>query len=142
MLFRSEANENYKFTAWTPQNNQFDTLSTDLIYEFIVSSDSSLTAHFILENSISEKLLLNSLVVSPNPSNDNYTIISLDLLEFVSIKIDLCDIFGRKIRQIYDDFADVGEFIQKVSLNNLAKGTYYLKIQIGKEYILEKVIVN
>ena len=80
--------------------------------------------------------------IFPNPSTDNFTTISLDLLVARNINIEICDIFGRKIKQIYDDFANVGNFNEKFAISDLAKGTYFFKIQIGNDYRIEKIIIN
>jgi hypothetical protein len=77
----------------------------------------------------------------PNPTPDNATI-TLELQQASQVSISLNDIFGRELQQIHDAFTDAGTFTKSFTTNTLPKGVYYLKIQIGGDLKVEKVVVN
>jgi hypothetical protein len=45
-------------------------------------------------------------------------------------------------KQIYDAFTDTGKFTQSFSIQELAKGVYYLQIRINGEVMIGKVVEN
>jgi hypothetical protein len=77
----------------------------------------------------------------PNPATDNATL-TLDLQAPSNIKIVLNDMLGRELQQIYEGLADAGTFTKSFSTQGLARGVYYLKILIGGDIMIEKVVVN
>jgi hypothetical protein len=85
-------------------------------------------------------MLLSSLLF-PNPAIDNTTI-TLELQQASQVHISLNDMFGRELQQIHNAFADAGTFTKSFNTNTLPKGVYYLKIQIGVDVKVEKVVVN
>jgi hypothetical protein len=84
--------------------------------------------------------LINS-VISPNPVSASSNI-TLDITEATQVKITLNDLLGIELNTIYNAFTDAGTFTKTFSTANLAKGIYYLKIFIGKDFKVEKVVVN
>jgi len=94
-----------------------------------------------LPSSISGKLQSNNLTIYPNPST-NQTTLNLELGSACEIKIILCDILGREVKQVYEGFAEAGKFTTNINTDNLAKSTYLLKISIGSEYKVEKFVVE
>jgi hypothetical protein len=44
--------------------------------------------------------------------------------------------------QLHNAFIDVGTFTKTFSTATLTKGIYYLKIFIGKDFKIEKIVVN
>ncbi|MDR0926510.1 MAG: T9SS type A sorting domain-containing protein [Ignavibacteria bacterium] len=77
----------------------------------------------------------------PNPATDNTTL-TLELQQASQVRISLNDMLGREIKQIYNAFTDAGTFTHSFATTDLPKGIYYLKIFIGGEVMVEKVVVN
>jgi hypothetical protein len=77
----------------------------------------------------------------PNPATDNTTL-TLELQQPSQVHITLNDMLGREIKQIYNAFTDAGTFTYSFATQDLPKGIYYLKIFIGGEVKVEKVVVN
>jgi hypothetical protein len=99
---------------------------------------------YVYRNSIdgiNEPSALSYSKLYPNPTTSNSTI-TLELAEAAQVNITLCDMLGREIKQIYNAFTDAGNFTQYFSTQEFAKGVYYLRIQIGGEVMVEKVVVN
>jgi hypothetical protein len=90
---------------------------------------------------IEENNYLTATKLYPNPTTSNSTI-TLELAEAAQVNITLCDILGREIKQIYNAFTDAGTFTHSFATQDLPKGIYYLKIFIGGEVMVEKVVVN
>jgi len=89
-----------------------------------------------------EETIKNRIVnIYPNPTRAAFTV-SFDLEKSCNVQIILSDIQGEEIMQIYDGFATVGNFIEKVNTENLTSGIYFLKIFIDGKYTVEKIVVN
>jgi len=58
------------------------------------------------------------------------------------VKIVLCDILGIELANIYDGFANEGLFSETIDIGNLPKGVYFLKILIGGNYTVGKIILE
>ena len=102
---------------------------------------SPLDKHLCINDaSISEDLLSHSSIY-PNPASDR-SFISLDISESCELKITLSDILGREILDVHNGFVDSGNFTKSINTSNLSKGVYFLKISIGKDYKVEKFIVE
>jgi len=79
--------------------------------------------------------------VYPNPATSSSNI-TLDISTPSQVKITLNDLLGNELQEIYDGFLDVCTFRKSFSTANLSRGVYYLKILIGNEVKVEKVIVH
>jgi hypothetical protein len=93
---------------------------------------------------IHEPTMLLSSMLYPNPATDNTTI-TLELQQASQVHISLNDMLGREIKQIYNAFTEADDYSPlqiTFSTQELAKGVYYLRIQIGGEVKVEKVVVN
>jgi hypothetical protein len=93
------------------------------------------------EVGINEPSALSYSKLYPNPTTSNSTI-TLELAEAAQVHISLNDMLGREIKQIYNAFTDAGTFTHSFATQDLPKGIYYLKIFIGGEVKVEKVVVN
>jgi hypothetical protein len=92
------------------------------------------------ETGIEEDILSYSKLY-PNPATDNTTI-TLELQQASQVHISLNDVLGREIKQIYNAFTDAGTFTQSFTTTAIPKGIYYLKIFIGGDVKVEKVVVR
>ena len=88
---------------------------------------------------VAEQLILSQ--VYPNPTNERTTI-SLELEAAGDVKIVLSDVLGQELLQIYDGFATAGTFSKTFTTENLSRGVYFLKILSGKNFTVEKIVVN
>ena len=130
----------YEFVCWTGKTGK-DTLTTNPTLNFTVRSDTSFVAHFKDKGRIEENIKPETISISPNPTNKDF-IINFDVIKSSNIKIALTDLLGREVIDIYDNFADVGNFNKLVNVSNLTKGIYYLKIQIGNNTKIENVVIE
>ena len=135
----AEANTDYKFLNWRNQNNTIVSLNPNFVIE--VAKDTILTANFEKINTITESIKSETIKISPNPTNKDFTI-SFDIIKPNNIKIILMDLLGREMINIYDNFAEIGHFNKVVNVANLNKGTYYLEISINNNSKVEKIIVE
>jgi hypothetical protein len=80
-----------------------------------------------------------SLLVHPNPSNGQFAV------NFVTSKMDNVDLIllntlGQEVyKQHYPNFS--GPFASQVNTGNLSPGVYYLKVLVGKNAYLQKVLI-
>jgi len=81
----------------------------------------------------------------PNPFNPNTTI-SFNLAETAEVKLDIYDVKGSKIKELFAGNLNSGE--QSISWdgkdesgNSVASGVYYYKLRVGKEIKTKKMIL-
>jgi predicted outer membrane repeat protein len=92
----------------------------------------------ILENDIYD------ISIVPNPTENDFSII-FDNPESQTISIELIDLSGRKIFDIYSGFASTGKQIYNVVVNNylpLPSGTYFVKFVIKGKTAVKKIMIN
>ncbi len=83
----------------------------------------------------------NILNVSPNPFF-NEANITLNINRTEKVTIDLMDITGRKIRNVFDGIQSNQTGNYKLEKQNLSQGIYLVKAQIGGNQIFKKVIIE
>jgi len=89
-----------------------------------------------------KELIKNILVtIYPHPATE-YTTLSFSLEKPCYLTIDLFDINGKKVKGIYNGFSEVELFTTRFNTGNLANGAYLIKISIGKDFVIKKIIVN
>ena len=131
----------YRFVNWTAggQSGTNDTISTNDTLIITLQSDTNIRANFELDVSILENDIYDISIV-PNPTENDFNII-FDNTESQNISIELLDISGRNILDIYSDFASAEQHIYKVD-KKLASGTYFIKFMLGGNIAVRKVIVK
>jgi len=80
-------------------------------------------------------------VISPNPANNTFNI-SFTLTEANFITIELIDVMGASIRNIFEGYVSDTLFSNDVDVIDIAQGVYYLKIIIDSNYSLMPVIIQ
>ncbi|MDD2387556.1 MAG: T9SS type A sorting domain-containing protein [Bacteroidales bacterium] len=75
----------------------------------------------------------------PNPVSNILTIVA-DVKMAKNIKIDLYNISGQKINEIYNGILSAGEKAIEFDTSYLKPGVYYLRISYSKEYESLKII--
>lgn len=90
-------------------------------------------------NSISEFIVNSSL--APNPASDD-CILTFDLTDATNVTINVIDVLGRNIMQLYDNYTDSGIFTHIFDTKELPNGIYNLVMRIGNNVKVEKLVVN
>jgi hypothetical protein len=129
--------ERYSFKCWTTQNLS-DTVSRDSSLHFEMQNDTTLVAHFIVNDAVAEPHTIK-VHIKPNPTTD-IVYLTLDLENSGNLNITLTDLLGNELLFLYDEFAVAGEFEKHFSLKALPSGAYYLRIQQENEILLEKIV--
>lgn len=149
-LLRLAAVRNY-FLSTTRHN---DTLATNGL--LMIQSPFSLTAPdfqpqtgspvinrsiWYTPSSISENREFNSQEIYPNPFTNNITI-ELEVLKAGVLAVDLYDITGRKIEQIYSNQTNAGKFALTHSFSEIKSGIYFLRISQNSSTTTTKIIAQ
>ncbi|HOP50867.1 MAG TPA: phosphodiester glycosidase family protein [Ignavibacteriales bacterium] len=81
-------------------------------------------------NNLGDKISKNFVVEQnyPNPFNPTTTI-KINIPEDGYLKVDIYNILGSKVMNIYDNFVNSGYKSLSVKMNNLPTGTYYYKVE-------------
>lgn len=121
------AAEGFQFVDWTEDG---DTISTDNSYNFIVQGNSNLVANFIPNIGLEEQQ--NSrLVVYPNPVTDKLT----DEFEEEIGHMEIISLAGNVVYS-----QNVCGNKTSVSLTDLPKGVYFIKVTSSKRFAIKKFV--
>ena len=85
-----------------------------------------------------EDLTENDFIISPNPNHGDFQIVLPDL-EGNEIVIELLSLEGKLIETKRYNFTSPG---QKITWNDVSKGIYFLKFDIGTKELTRKIIVH
>lgn len=77
--------------------------------------------------------------IAPNPTSD-WLNISLDLPNVNDVKINFYDVLGRRV--LRDAESITSKDYLNFDLSELNTGIYFLKIEVGQEYLIERIIVE
>ena len=116
----------YMFTAGQAQRQQahFNTIVSNFNQQTLSTSD-----NFEKNNSFS---------VYPNPNNGDFTILFSEYLS--NFSVDVVDQSGRVVFQNkYDNQFDLE---QKINLNNIASGIYFVKVSSSSGSMVKKIILE
>jgi hypothetical protein len=119
------ANTGYTFENWTSKGV---VLSTDNPFTFTVTSDTTIVANFKSTIGISETTTLSSIVLYPNPVEDIVHIQSSAAIEQATIY----DLSGRIVCQV--------QMTNDISVQDLARGVYVIKIETKKGIEVRKIV--
>jgi hypothetical protein len=76
--------------------------------------------------------------IYPNPTTGNLTIVLPDELTDRSAQLSVYDQTGRKVsEQVSNQTKQI-----KMDLSKLATGVYYLRVQVGENQVIKKVVVD
>jgi len=129
------SDSNYIFVNWTDKNN--NVVSTNNPLEVILISDTIIIANFGL--SISEDDIFDISIV-PNPTDSDFNII-FENTDEQKIKVELLDIEGKKLLDIFDGMASAGTQTYPIT-TKLPSGTYLVKFVIAGKQVVRKVVVR
>ncbi len=77
----------------------------------------------------------------PNPCID-YLEISMNIPVKAETKITLCDLNGRIVKTLFNDFASAGSFHKNFSLSQIEPGIYLVQTESGKLKTSKKILVS
>ena len=109
------------------QGNNIDTNYKDYVWK-------------IIKTNIKEIIKNIAIKIFPNPTND-FVNISFDLEKTCNVKIIIVDILGKEFMEVHNGFIEEGLFTKTIDIQKLSKGTYFLKIIIDNDYLIEKIKV-
>ena len=154
---------NIKITDWVLDDVEENRLYTQARIRFTINYDIDhlqdqigfLTANLVEEkpHCVYEYTMINENIgynltdnkdifsVYPNPIYSSSKII-YNLSEQQTINMDLYNLKGQKVREVYSGFSKIGNNEIQLSSNGLANGIYLLKVSCGlKKSIIKKVII-
>lgn len=102
-----------------------------------LSNDSLEINNSIESNNISNNIILN---IYPNPI-ENETVISISNCKSQNTEVNIYDLLGRKIKNIYS--GEINDYKQiKYNFGSLQKGIYLLEFKSESRKIIEKIVVE
>ena len=115
--------------------------SGKMIIKFVSNSDVQMggwEAWYDVSTGISEKANID-FTIMPNPVTSQMRI-QFYLPENEDVKIDITDMLGHQLRQVSHEKLDAGKQNISVDLNDFIKGIYLLRIQIGDNISVKKIM--
>jgi hypothetical protein len=88
----------------------------------------------IQENSLGE------ISIFPNPTTGMFSV-SMNNTNFSEIRISVVDIQGKEVYSAYDKNISAN-YSKQINLENLSKGLYYIKLSVGSEMKIQKLIIQ
>ncbi|AFL80915.1 Outer membrane protein Omp28 [Aequorivita sublithincola DSM 14238] len=104
----------------------------------ILNADQKLLSEVL---SIKKESLFGSLSISPNPTNDQFTL-NLSLRETITADIIMYNIFGQEVKKIASGTFTMGNQAIHVSVENLSKGIYYVTTRTSDDTLTKKLVVK
>lgn len=92
-------------------------------------------------NENTETPLFGNAVIYPNPANSAFTI-QVDLKEGANTNIDLYDLQGRKIRELFTGYLQTGSQGIQATVNDIEPGMYLVLIQNKQQKLAKKLLIN
>ena len=76
----------------------------------------------------------------PNPFNSE-TVISYQIPVKGKVLIELYDVLGKKVSEIYNGEEEAGFYEKRFNANNLSTGIYYYKLQSNGQSVIKKMVL-
>jgi hypothetical protein len=83
---------------------------------------------------------ITDLSVFPNPSND-YVTVDLTTSSDETVQLSLYDLLGKKVYAALP-VEVMGNYTEKIDVNNLAKGVYMLRVETKNATVTKKVVIK
>lgn len=87
-----------------------------------------------------EKINMPEVLVYPNPTNNSGFTIAIKNATTNKMSIYVVNILGKEILKISDNITT--EYNKQINLEYLAKGIYYVKVNLGTEVITTKLVIE
>lgn len=89
-----------------------------------------------------KSILDNKILMFPNPANQ-YASIQYELIESATVKIELYDVIGNKVKTISEvNRQEKNKYDHIVNLDNLNSGIYFVKLKINNSETVLKLILT
>ncbi len=82
---------------------------------------------------------LERLTLYPNPAQDQASL-EYTLQESGAVTIDILDLSGRVVKQVFNGFQPTGQQLIQIPLSDLSKGVYMVRMQSSGEQIVRKLV--
>lgn len=89
---------------------------------------------------VEEELIMGAIVIMPNPSNGIFTT-ELNLAKSQWMQINLLDISGRTIQNIFTGEMHVGKNHVIADVNTIPAGMYFIQVNDGENIHTEKIVL-
>ena len=76
----------------------------------------------------------------PNPAS-SYTLVNYSTPGSSSVLLSVLDISGKQLVSMNEGYKNAGTYSKQINLSNLSAGSYFLKLTVGNESIVKKLIV-
>ncbi len=104
----------------------------------ILNADQKLLSEVL---SIEKEDLFGSLSISPNPTNNQFTL-NLNLKETITADIIMYNQLGQEVKKIASGTFPIGNQAIQVSVENLSKGVYYVTTRTRNHSLTKKLVVK
>ncbi|MEH6763632.1 MAG: Omp28-related outer membrane protein [Aequorivita antarctica] len=104
----------------------------------ILNADQKLLSEVL---SIEKEDLFGSLSISPNPTNNQFTL-NLNLKETIIADIIMYNQLGQEVKKIASGTFTIGNQAIQVSVENLSKGVYYVTTRTSNHSLTKKLVVK
>ena len=129
----------YKFVKWTKNGVE---VSTDNPYNFTVTENVELIAHFESTVGVVETPLMASLRVFPNPTSGELTIDCGNVSKGACPLVEIYDIMGQRVATVAVGVNNHSPLQTTTNISHLPPGVYFIRLQTEKETITQKIIKN
>lgn len=82
-----------------------------------------------------------NLSIFPSPANEDISVM-FDLLEDKKVEINLVDVLGKTVKSIAKQQLANGNHAVTISVHDLSKGVYFVKVNVNEVISTEKIIVQ
>lgn len=95
-----------------------------------------------LANGINENTQITKLSFYPNPVVSKTLHVSFELKKAGNIQINLIDITGKKVAELFQRAYTSNSFEEDLNLPELKKGVYFMQIELGDESLTRKLLIQ
>ncbi|MCB9186611.1 MAG: PKD domain-containing protein [Flavobacteriales bacterium] len=81
------------------------------------------------------------LSIAPNPTND-MTAVTMNLLDAAKVRMEFIDILGKEVKPVLTRDMSVGTHRFDIDMSQFTSGVYYLRIFVGNDMMVKKVVKN
>jgi len=90
-------------------------------------------------STLEEDISNTAIKVFPNPSNSTHTL-TFTIPTYAKVNVDLYDIQGRKLKNVYNGPVTDGIFRQEIDVSQLEEGVYFYGIEYGGKHQMVRFV--
>jgi hypothetical protein len=124
---------NYKITAVDINTNE--SIPSDIVTAYVAGALENKKAALVTHSVPNEYSLQQNY---PNPFNPSTTI-QYSITEPGLVKLELYDVLGNKIRDLVNEFREMGAYNVVLNASNLPSGIYFYKISVNNYVAIQKM---